>query len=303
MEERCLKVLEDAAVSREFWVRVHAVEFLAELGYTEKAAKLIRDSLSAYETVPQKRIGFWRSLYRVESDSSRKKQLQDNIANAYLDRQGADRVHAAETLSKLGYSLKNLDPALTSADLARGGALGSYMYWGLSLPAGSAEAFDYDLLWKALTSPDEAFCTAAAYALTFSDSLPLLRWRSLKEIALAQPENSPARPYLLGAAYALPPENLTVEEQESLATLKEKLLSYSSAESKAGRIELCRALARRPDKTDLPVLQSLLELRQPLKDLPELPGVGPTDVHPWNTDVQAAAAYAILQLKRHQNTK
>lgn len=290
MKGDCITVLKKAASCPDFWVRVHAVEFLADLGRTEEAASIIEDSLSDYAAVPQKRIGLWRSRYRIESDSAAKKQWLELIRTAYANPAGPDRIHAAETLSKLGYSLQHFDRSLVETDLANGGALSAYVHWGAALPLDSGDAFDFDLLWRALTSDDVSFRQTAAYAITFLDSIPLTRWNSLSKIALAEPENSEARPYLLGAAYALSPQ-----QDSEAGVIKTGLLSYQSRESKSGRIELCRALARKPDAADLQVLSSLMTMKSPLRELPALDGVSP-DSHPWNLDVQAAAAYSILKI-------
>ncbi len=291
---RCLEALNTAAACPDFWVRVHAVEFLADLGYTGEARRWIEDSLAAFDTVPQKRIGLWRSLYRVAQDTTAKAKLLGRIAGAYMDRNGPDRVHAAETLSKLGYPMRSFDRATWKADLEGGGALASYLYWGLSLPAVKGDAWDYGLLWKALASEEPGFREAAAYALTFADSLPPDRWRSLRDIALVEPPDSPARPYLLAAAYTLAPDG-DPAESEAVSRLKKKLFACGKAGGKTGRIELCRAMARKPDPEALPLLRELLELKDPLTDLPVSAGHTASARHPWNLDVQAAAAYALLK--------
>lgn len=276
-------IREAGASSDDFWVRVHAIEFLAELGDTEEASRLA-ESCRAFEKEPQKRIGYWRMKYRLSAPAEKQVWL-DRILAAYLDRQGPDRIHAAETLAKLSYPLSGADSSLTAQDLRGGGSLGAFVKWGIALPADSASETDFDMLLKAVEDTLSPEKEIAAYAITFLGPLPEPYRTRLFAAAEGAKEGSDALPYLLHAAFR---QDDTETERTKL--VKSKLRSMADAPGKTPRIELCKALAGRSDKADEALLQRIFKLENPVAESNDRAG---GKIGPASQDVKIAAAFAL----------
>lgn len=302
LKTTCLETLREAAVCKDFWVQVHAIEYLAELGYTEQAEAFVRSELSEYQNVPQKRIGFWRSSYKISQSSKEKSKWINKIKNAYLDGSGNDRVHAAESLSKLGFSLNHFDHTIVADDERNGGMLASFVIWGTTLPIDSRENVAYGKLLEELKSNEESRRKIAAYALGFVGlNPPATVWKTLALQAKEEPPQSAASPYLLGAAYSLHNKEDTADLR-LVATIYNKLRGLKDIKDKEARVELCRSLAAKGGKDDIPLLLDLMNDKDPITDLPSLESNLNPEVHPWNLDVKAAAAYAILKITNREST-
>jgi len=279
-----LEVIREAgAASGDFWVRVHAIEFLTELGDTEAASRLA-EGCREFEAEPQKRIGYWRMKYRLSAPSERQVWL-DRILASYLDREGPDRIHAAETLAKLAYPLRKADSSLTAQDLRSGGPIAAFVKWGMALPADPASGVDFDMLLAAVEDTASLERRIAAYAITFLDPLPEGYRMRLFAAAEAENENSEALPYLLHAAVIQDSAGSDRAER-----LKARLRRMAEAPGKSARIELCKALAGRSDKEDEALLKQVFSLRNPVPEDKD-PAAG--EIGPANQDVKIAAAFAL----------
>jgi hypothetical protein len=292
-ERESLSVLRKAVLSPAFWVKVHAIEFLIELDYREEAMRYTDDQLAAFEQTPQNRIGFWRCRYRLSDSEKMREKWLNKIRNAYLDIGGPDRIHAAETLAKLGFSLQNLDDKLVESDLKSNTDLAAFAFWGYCLPKHRGAHADFDQLLSGLDHENSGFRKITAYSLGFIPGFPVTKWPSMAAKALKEPETSVAYPYLLGAAYIL---NRSNNKTGLAARVKTKLLVLKDTQDKSSRIELCRALAARPDRSDLSLLLDLLHVKVPLRPLP---GGSQSEADAANEDVQIAAAYGILCIKNN----
>ncbi len=282
-ESPYLEVIREAGVvSDDFWVRVHAIEFLIELGDTEEAARLA-ENCREFETEPQKRIGCWRMKYRLSGPAEKHVWL-DKILASYLDRDGPDRIHAAETLAKLAYPIVRADSSLAAQDLESGGALGAYVRWGMALPADSATTVDFDMLLQAVEDTSLTEKRIAAYAITFLKPLPEQYRKRLVAAADAVDEDSDALPYLLHAAF------IQDNPGDDGARLKSRLRSMAEMPGKPARIELCKALAGRREKEDEALLQRIFNLENPVPESNDFAG---GRIGPANQDVKIAAAFAL----------
>lgn len=292
LESPYLEVIREAgAVSEDFWVRVHAIEFMIELGDTEEAARLA-ENCREFETEPQKRIGYWRMKYRL-SGQAEKHEWLDKILASYLDRAGPDRIHAAETLAKLAYPIGRADSSLAAQDLYSGGALGAYVRWGMALPADSASEADFDMLLRAMEDTSSLEKRIAAYAVTFLKPMPERYRRRLAAVADAEDEGSDALPYLLHAAFIQ--EN--PGDDSVTRRLKLRLHSMADMPGKTARIELCRALAGRSEKEDEALLQRIFKLENPVSENSVITA-GKTG--PANQDVKIAAAFALEKINQKE---
>lgn len=292
-DRESLQMLRQVVFSPTFWVKVHAIEFLADLGYHREALQYTEGQLASFASVPQKRIGFWRCKYRLSDTENDQKKWLDKIKDAYQNTSGPDRIHAAETLAKLGFSLRHFDDRIVETDLKSETDLSAFVLWGYALPMQGEVSADFEKLFTMLDNQNAGFRKIAAYSLGFMMRFPEARWRVLAERALNEPEHSPAYPYMLSAAYMV---NSSSKDQDLILKIKRKLIDLKDVQEKSARIELCRALAVNGRKTDLPLLRNLLHLKNPLRPIPDTAGQSAVQVA--NDDVRATAAYAILCLQK-----
>lgn len=274
-----LSYIEKAAGSSDFWVKVHGIEYLIALGEHKKAKRFVDGEFSKYADSSQKRIGVWRVMYRLETDGEIRDGLLKRIIQAYVDQDGADRIHAAETLAKLNFSLQNLDDDIIQNDIQYGGMLGAFVRWGYSLS--NAGTSNRSLLLELMKEESE-MQKLSAYALGFIGNLSNDEWVSITVMTLKTDTGSVAYPYLLGMLYSVYDRSLNLQPHE-YTQVKLHLLNLKNREFKDARIELCRALATHSERDDVLILHELLkDDRQDAANL----------------DVKAAAAYALLQERR-----
>lgn len=94
--QKCLNVLRAAIASDEFWPAMHAAEALTLAGEQSHVVQILAPKLKT-ETDPQRRCGLNRELLRT-GDRLRLAEMWAILA----DEQSTGRVHAAESLYKLG---------------------------------------------------------------------------------------------------------------------------------------------------------------------------------------------------------
>ncbi len=96
LQERCLATLCNGLASDEFWPAMHAAEALTLAGHGDEVVAALRDRLPQ-ERDDQRRCGLTRELVRA-GDRSPLSVLFEILGNE----QSAGRVHAAESLYKIG---------------------------------------------------------------------------------------------------------------------------------------------------------------------------------------------------------
>lgn len=281
--ESNLAVLMEAMECDDFWVAVHATEYLIDLGYLEQAEKNCMEHLVSYEGVPQKRIGLWRVQYQLAPSVHTKARIVDKLTAAYLAPNGPDRIHAAETLAKLRFCFNELDQQVVQADMEAGDMIGAFVAWGMSIACPPLQKNDDHSRLLHLLQGDVAERKLAAYGLSFLSKPTALQWRALADKALAETD-AETKAYLLGAAYQLYSAGQTADTvvYEQVRT---QLLALVHSTIKSARMELCRALASRSDSDGKAVLTQLASLQSAIKSLPG---------H-QNLDIRATAAYGLLK--------
>jgi len=267
-----LTVLTEAMECADFWVAVHATEYMIDLGYREQAERNCTKRLLRYEEVPQQRIGLWRVQYQLASDADVKTWILDKLVAAYLTPDGLDRLHAAETLAKLRFCFRTLDQSTVRTDMQEGGAMGAFVTWGMSV-ACDWHGHDDPAHLIGLLDGDAEERRLAAYGLSFLAKPTAEQWRVLAGAALAETDEE-TKTYLLGAGYQLYDMGHPADEA-IYGQLRTLLLARVHSNVKSAQMELCRALSSRSDPEGKAVLTQLV-------------GSG-------NTDIRATAAYALLK--------
>ena len=272
LRERAVGVLRSALDTEAQWVKVHAAEALLELGYTEGVREAFEAELAEHGEEPQYRIGIWRVLARASHTDDERNSWIAKIRDAFVDTKGPDRLHAVETLAKLGYT-----PAPNEIPFFEFAALGAdsfsaYARWVL---AQADEPGGDQRLAALLNSSDPGGQSSAAYALRNLRQVSPATASVLAEAAAKEPPESKARVYLSSAAYAHATEDARKTDAGAM------LERYAAKGSIGQKREATAAWAEMGSPEDVPRLLSML-------DAPEV-------------DVQIGAALALLRIGRRMS--
>ena len=217
-------LLESISDSTLFWNKIHAIEFLIDLGYIEEIRSIMNILGDNYENTPQKRIGFWRCMSKIETNSDIKNRYIDKILNVYLDPESPDRIHAAESLAKMSVSLKNHPQPVLQSD-SKNNSLKAYINWSSVYPETSDSCIDYSVLIKTLDSDNSDYKRIMAYGLKFLGKIKREQWENIAEKAIKQPNDYPFSTYLLCGALSTCPDNARKSSQACLLRNKLKILA------------------------------------------------------------------------------
>lgn len=195
------RTLREVMAKETVWIKVHAAEVLATYGEKKRVREVFMDELKAHGTEPQYRIGIWRTLALAAEDPAARQSWADRVAAVFVDRAATDRLHAVETLGKLGGPHT---PAVVAAAEAwfrdvseEDGAYILWVRWQAGQPAALRS------LIGLLRSPAAASRSRAAYVLVRAGTTDAGALAELARAADAEPADSPSRPNLVGAAYRL----------------------------------------------------------------------------------------------------
>lgn len=251
------------------WGKVHAAEYLLALDYPEDVAKSFRQELAALESEPGYRVGIWRVLARAAPTDAERTAWVMKIRDVFLDPEATDRGHAAETLAKLKYSLRDEgDQCFVKATADEDLMLATSANWIL---ANSGRASGIVALGRLLEARDPRVRGYAAYALRHLPTVPDVIREQLATALQHEPADSPARAQMAAAAtvHARP------GDQEPSNVLRTIALSGNDSD----RYEAAHALAAVGTAADVVLLARLMQ----------------QDV---SADVRAAAAYGVLRIDR-----
>ncbi|CAG5002415.1 hypothetical protein DYBT9275_02886 [Dyadobacter sp. CECT 9275] len=283
-EQQSLTILRDVLSGQSEWVKVHAAEYLLWSGYPEGVKETFLEEEKRSGTKPPYRIGIWRVLAQAATGETEKKAFTDKIKAVFLDSTATDRTHAVETLAKLRISPLADDQPLTKKTLnGPVSPLSLYTLWSVAFTTqDSLRKAPAKLLEMILNAGDDVtFKTIPAYALRQIKGLSDQEWEQLADAALAEPAASPARVYMLSAAFTTASAGSPKREQ-----IHAELLKYKNATSKGDVAEMAAALADSGSEDDIPLLVSLF------KDTAQLSSEAD------KADVAASAAHAVLRIMK-----
>lgn len=285
LRAEALQELRDNLETQSRWEKVHAAEYLLWLGYPQGVQQTFEEERQNFERVSPYRIGIWRVLAQAAPTDDEKNIWVDNIIQAFLDRHGADRIHAAETLAKL-----NLSPFDTDTSVAReamqdeGTLLSTYTSWASLYTTKDSIQNNRNNFFQLIHHDNVRVRRLAAYAWRQMGSLASQKWHQLAEKALSEPDTTEAKIYLLSAAVVTAPQNVT--QSQAYQRTKAALYQTNDSLSEADRIEMITALAEVGTPADLPLLVDLLHPEHSVRES--------------KADIRSAAAYAILRINARQ---
>ncbi|MBN2012787.1 sodium/solute symporter [candidate division KSB1 bacterium] len=291
VRKKAVNELHTVLKTQSQWVKVHAAEYLLALSYPDSIKEIFLDELQNYGTTPQYRIGIWRTLARASYDANEKQKWIDHIWDSFLDDNSPDRMHAAETLSKLNENLLSRNPKIAMS-LAQGDdkKLAAFVSWGMAV--NSDNQLYINQLVGMLNSDDLETRKLAAYGIRLNIPINPEQWDVLYQAAINEPDSSSAAVYLVGAALVRLPEQH--ESDEIRAQLDKRLRKFMFSKTKENRFHACEALAANGAIDDVQFLTKLLNGKSSLQD----DTLSPDILAAQNADVRSAAANAILRIYR-----
>ena len=277
LRQEAVGLLQRELDEQQRWVKVHAAEYLLALDYTEGIRATFEKELQSHGDEAEYRVGIWRVLARASMRQEDRDKWIFRILKVFLDTAAPDRLHALETLAKLGYKIPQGESApFTTAAGASRGPVAAYANWALVNAeekelAKHAEAS----LAGLLRSDDSATRGTAAYAIRH---LARISPNTQAELAAAADEDgttdSSHGVFVLGAAS-------THDRQRYLTVWRDRVASYATIGSPGEKYQACEVLASLGDEQDLSLLVSLMAGSE--------------------ADVRAAAANAVLRIDRRKS--
>jgi SSS family solute:Na+ symporter len=276
LREQAVHTLRDVLENEQRWVKVHAAEFLLELDYPDGVETAFLKELEAFGEEPEYRIGIWRVLAKATYAPKQRSRWIAQIRDVFLDPDAPDRLHAAETLAKLGYRIRETTASAEARtereafERAAAGADGMAVFarWML---VGSDPARGDSSLRELLASDDARVRGLTAYAVRHLPAISPATQQALVYAAETEPEDSSWRVHVVCAMAVHGPAG-------SRAKWTEELQRYTRADETSERYQACQTLARLATEDELPLLLGRLDDEE--------------------ADVRSAAGYAVLRVGR-----
>ncbi len=195
-----MAILTSSLELRSSFLSIHGAEALIRLGRGAEVQSAFLPQ--ADETEPRYRIGVWRVLARCATTDSSRSAYVERIRRVLADPTAVDRVHALESLAKLGVRLTQDEIGIAHQFAADREASGSaYAWWSL---LNSDEPMVVEQIVSLLQAKNPIVRAQAAYSLWQAGKVT----DSIREqIAVAlrtEPRDSPARSMLIAAAGGQP---------------------------------------------------------------------------------------------------
>lgn len=242
------------------WEKVHAAEYILNLGYSNNVHDIFIEEERQKRDEPYYRIGVWRVLNQAAITSEEKNQWLDSISKVYEEYTSIDRIHAAETLAKLRVSPNSIAVAVTDSILkTTHDALWGYTYWGTAYTS-ERDMFQVknNFINIILNSEEPTLIKRIAlYAFYKMKNMSVQNWDLLMSRTLKEPENSPIYTSLLTCALANTPKDSLLASRVLKCREKLNKQIYSSDSN-----EVSAALGVFEDiatEEDVPFLKSFME--------------------------------------------
>jgi len=269
LAERAHAVLAEALANEKAFVKVHAAEALIALGEQDEPRRVFRAERPAADEIRPYRIGVWRVLAASSATPAERAEWIARVEAVVLDPATMDRLHAVETLGKLGHAPGGRVRAAVEAMAKGSEAEAVFPHWVLHL-AGDPAALP--AIVAALDSADPAARLRAAYVLRWLNINDATTRAAMARTAGREPSASIGYAIVLGAAVTLDAD--PARTPGWVAALEQIIANGSTG----ARYDACQILMRRYTTADLARLAPLLD-------------------HP-DGDARIGAAWAILHVSR-----
>src|SRR5262249_52665443 len=211
----------------------------------EGVKRVVEGGVASKGAEREYRIGVWRVLARAAPGGRERDEWIRKIVAAFLDVNGPDRLHAAESAAKLGYRARGSEAdAFELVARTLPGPLAANARWVLAnsgRPDGEAR------LMELLESDDRVTRADAAYAPRHPPPLSPAAGEKVPAAVGREPATEVVRASLLSAAFVHAPAS-------QKAQLKRELLKYARTGTSDEIFEACAALATEGQEDDVTLL-------------------------------------------------
>ncbi|MCM4173504.1 hypothetical protein DHD32_18670 [Arenibacter sp. TNZ] len=252
--------LQYALENSKEWEKVHAAEYILNLGYSNNVHDIFIEEEKQKRDEPYYRIGVWRVLNQAAISSEEKNQWLDSISKVYEEYTSLDRIHAAESLAKLKASPNTISVEVTDSVLKSAhNPMWAYTYWGTAYTSekdmNQVKSTFMDII---LNSKESTLVKRIAiYALYKMKNISTQNWDLLSSRAMNEPMDSPLYTSLLTCTLANTPKDSLLSTRVLKCREKLEKQIYS-----ANNNELPASLAVYQDiaaEEDLPFLMSFMD--------------------------------------------
>ncbi|MCB0686690.1 MAG: hypothetical protein KDC53_09195 [Saprospiraceae bacterium] len=265
------------------WQRVHAAEFLSSLDYVGEVDSVFRPLAQSFKDSIYYRHGIWRVLALTASPSERSRWIA-KIEEVLADPDAPDKIHAVESLAKLRIA----PPA--DVETSSDSVYDAFALWASAYQSIEAKNLAIEKLVSFFEGNrhSDREKGIAAYALRHLGGLDDAERSKIVHAVLNTISNPDLHRSLLVLAILQTSSDATDHENDQ--RLSNDLQDLTVSGSLPSKRDLALVLAERGSETDIPLLQSYLNVRT-------------TDEPALAADVRAAAAYAMLRIdRRYQPT-
>ncbi|RQP08179.1 MAG: hypothetical protein EAS52_25570 [Parapedobacter sp.] len=283
LKQHALNDLKKLVHTQEEWIKVHVAEFLIWENYSvNDVRKVFLGEERKHGDQPRYRIGIWRVLAQAALTSEERESWIGRIVAVYNNPSSVDRLHAIETLAKLGVPV----------DASR--------KWVAGITVDNIDAFTIYRLWNAAHHPDvgpdivRATCLlllnqlteqgntdlipTISYVLRYLKPFALNEWLQLPELQTMMRTPVAVRANLLATAWMTAP----LTEDQQILPIKNQLISMEG--DPAGLQQLLHGLAKRGEADDR---KTVFRLYNQVSDVNKTT---------YDADSHATAAYAVLKM-------
>ncbi len=255
--DELVSLLRQEMCSTTGWVRVHAAEALLDHHQAQLAAPVFAPWVDT--TPPPLRIGVWRVMARAAETPAERERICGQIRQVMLDPQAPDRLHAAETMAKLGVSNPEDRPAIEAWLACAEPAIQPFLRWLLVLSGDQHERDREEMrISELLSASDPAARLRAAFALSRLPAVSADTLRRLESRLPAEPADSPAQVFLAVAVL-----NQFPEEAAAAAQARSRLTATLAVGKPGEQLEAAIALGKKHVRSSACALRQLLSSSEP----------------------------------------
>lgn len=272
LAQTAFTTLTDVLESDTTTCQIHAAEVLIEFGYAPMVYRWFHQSNEQLDDLPIRRVTVWRALAGAAPSKSARHTWEDRIIDIAMTPGAPDRLHAVESLAKLGSTAPpELISSLEAWRLSAKEREVVFIDWALS--AGTPPANFAQTTVKYLNSKDEITQLRAAYITRWLGAPPPVS-QDLINLANSIEGNDQVAAIVLASAYLLSP---TLNDARSWRSRLERLV----------------------EGNDPAAAYHALQGLMPFYTRQDLGRIAPFLNHP-DADVRVAAAWTILTVDRNK---
>src|SRR5690625_3674895 len=265
------------------WAKVHAGEYLIQLDYRKAIDSVFKAENEEFGQEEGYRIGIWRVLALASRTDEQRDFWISKIKEVYENDRASDKIHALESLAKLGISVETDPGEIVSADAV-------FKSWAYALSSPDAKTSVISRLIKNIESEevDLKVKKRSVYVLRQLGSLDTREWNELFRLAINLENYSDLKFYLNSLLYVTAPTDTL--HNNHLDIIENALYDYTTSDNLTLKREIALALSERGDTSHIDLLQKYLRQKED-GNFEEI------------SDLRTAAALAILRIDRRQVTR